>query len=66
MLKSFLTFIQYRTSWLTILSLFAATALMMFLMNGTELPFSSPTIDGAFRWNTNPGYAGILYPGGCV
>ena len=45
MLKNFLTFIQYRTSWLTILSLFAATALMMFLMNGTELPFSSPTIE---------------------
>ena len=44
MLKNFLTFIQYRTSWLTILSLFVVTALMMFLMNGTELPFSSPTI----------------------
>jgi len=45
MLKSLLTFIQYKTSWLTILGLLAATALLMFLMNGTELPFSSPTIE---------------------
>jgi hypothetical protein len=44
MLKKTLAFIQYKTSWLTILLLLAATALMMFLMNGTDLPFSNPTI----------------------
>jgi hypothetical protein len=44
MLKKILTFIQYRTSWLTILLLLAATLLMMFLMNGTNLFFSNPTI----------------------
>ena len=45
MLKKILTFIQYKTSWLAILGLLAASALMMFLMNGTDLPFSSPTIE---------------------
>jgi hypothetical protein len=44
MLKKILTFIQFRTSWLTILLLLAATLLMMFLMNGTNLFFSNPTI----------------------
>ena len=44
MMKKTLTFIQYQTSWLAILGLLAATALMMFLMNGTNLPFSNPTI----------------------
>jgi hypothetical protein len=44
MLKKTLTFIQYKTSWPAILILLAATVLMMFLMNGTELPFSNPTI----------------------
>lgn len=44
MLKRILTFIQYKTSWLAILVLLLATGLMMFLMNGTELPFSNPTI----------------------
>jgi hypothetical protein len=44
MLKKILTFIQYKTSWLAIVGLLAATALMMFLMNGTKLPFSNPTI----------------------
>ena len=44
MLKKTLTFIQYKTSWLAILLLLAATLLMMFLMNGTQLPFSNPTI----------------------
>ncbi len=44
MLKKILTFIQYKTSWLAILVLLTATALMMFLMNGTDLPFSNPTI----------------------
>ncbi len=45
MIKNTLTFIQYKTSWLAILGLLAATGLMMFLMNGTELPFSNPTIE---------------------
>ena len=45
MLKKTLTFIQYKTSWLAILVLLAATFLMMFLMNGTQLPFSNPTIE---------------------
>lgn len=44
MLKKILTFIQYKTSWLTILGLLAITCLMMFMMNGTQLPFSNPTI----------------------
>ena len=44
MLKKILTFIQYKTSWLTILGLLAITCLMMFIMNGTQLPFSNPTI----------------------
>lgn len=44
MLKRTLTFIQYKTSWLAILLLLAITLLTMFLMNGTHLPFSSPTI----------------------
>ena len=45
MLKKTLTFIQYKTSWLTILGLFAAAGLLMFIMNGTALPFSNPTIE---------------------
>jgi hypothetical protein len=45
MLKKILTFIQYKTSWLAILGLLAAAALLMFLMNGTDLPFSTPTIE---------------------
>jgi len=44
MLKKTLTFIQYKTSWLTILGLLAITGLMLFIMNGTKLPFSNPTI----------------------
>jgi hypothetical protein len=44
MLKKILSFIQDKTSWLAILGLLGATALMMFLMNGTDLPFSNPTI----------------------
>ena len=44
MLKRALTFIQYKTSWLAILLLLAITLLMMFLMNGTQLSFSNPTI----------------------
>ncbi|MDH3207709.1 MAG: hypothetical protein OEO79_13990 [Gemmatimonadota bacterium] len=44
MLRTTLTFIQHRTSGQTILALSAGTALLMFLMNGTQLPFSTPTI----------------------
>jgi hypothetical protein len=44
MLKKILTFIQYKTTWLAIFVLLVATLLMMFLMNGTQLPFSNPTI----------------------
>ena len=45
MLKKTLTFIQYKTSWLIILGLLAVAGLLMFIMNGTELPFSTPTIE---------------------
>mgnify|MGYP001829087441 FL=1 len=44
MLRKILTFIQIRTSWLVILGLIAVSALMMYLMNWTHLPFSTPTI----------------------
>jgi hypothetical protein len=44
MFRKILTFIQEKTSWLAILGLIAVTGLMMFLMNGTNLPFSNPTI----------------------
>jgi hypothetical protein len=45
MLKRTLTFIQEKTSWLAIFGMLAATGLMLFLMNGTNLPFSNPTIE---------------------
>ena len=45
MLKKTLTFIQYKTSWLAILGLLAAAGLLTFIMNGTGLPFSTPTIE---------------------
>lgn len=45
MLKKILTFIQEKTSWLAILGLIAGAGLMMYLMNWTDLPFSSPTIE---------------------
>jgi len=44
MLRKTLTFIQYKTSWLAILGLLAVAGLLTFIMNGTELPFSTPTI----------------------
>ena len=44
MLKSLLTFIQEKTSWLAILGLILGTGLMLYLMNWTNLPFSNPTI----------------------
>lgn len=43
-MKKILTFIQENTSWLAILGLIAGSLLMMYLMNWTNLPFSSPTI----------------------
>jgi len=46
MLKKILTFVQYKTSWLAILGLLAAAGLLMFIMNGTTLPFSTPAIEG--------------------
>jgi len=45
MLRKALTFIQYRTSWLAILGLLVAVGLLAFIMNGTRLPFSTPTIE---------------------
>jgi hypothetical protein len=45
MLKKILTFIQEKTSWLAILGLLAASILLLFLINGTNLPFSEPTIE---------------------
>jgi hypothetical protein len=45
MLRITLTFIQCKASWLTILALLAATGLLMFIMNGTRLSFSNPTIE---------------------
>jgi hypothetical protein len=45
MLKKTLTFIQHKTSWLTILGLLAVAGLLTFIMNGTKLPFSTPTIE---------------------
>jgi len=45
MLKKTLTFIQYKTSLLAILGLLAAAGLLTFIMNGTALSFSTPTIE---------------------
>ena len=45
MWRGTLTFIQHRTSGLTIVGLLAISAGLMFLMNGTGLPFSGPTIE---------------------
>ena len=45
MFKKILTCIQNKTSWLMILGLLAAAGLLTFIMNGTALPFSTPTIE---------------------
>ena len=45
MFKKILTFIQNKTSWLMILGLLAAAGLLTFIMNGTALAFSTPTIE---------------------
>ena len=60
MLRRVLAFIQEETNWLAILGLLAATAVLLFLMNGTNLPFSSPTIEehsgGLAILDTRPSY----------
>lgn len=69
MLKKILTFIQHKTSGLTILFLLAITLLMMFLMNGTQLPFSNLVImehSGGLtildlRWSFSPDDAYELF-----
>lgn len=43
--KNVLTFIQHKTSLPTILGMLVAAGLLMFVMNGTDLPFSNPTIE---------------------
>ena len=45
MIRKAITLIQDRTSWISILSLLAASILLMYAMNGTNLPFSNPTIE---------------------
>jgi len=45
MFKKIITFTQYKTSWLTILGLLATAGLLTFIMNGTALSFSTPTIE---------------------
>lgn len=45
MLRIILTFIQNKTSWSAILGLLVAAGLLMFIMNGTSLPFSTPAIE---------------------
>lgn len=45
MLRKILTFIQEKTSRLSILGLLTASVLLMYIMNGTNLPFSGPTIE---------------------
>ena len=45
MLRKILTFIQDKTSWSIIFCLTTASLLLMFVMNGTNLPFSGLTIE---------------------
>ena len=45
MLKKILGFIQERTSGLAILGLLSTSILLLFLIQGTNLPFSEPTIE---------------------
>ncbi|MCW4012046.1 MAG: hypothetical protein NWF07_03540 [Candidatus Bathyarchaeota archaeon] len=44
-MKKILSFIQDKTSWPVIMGVLACSVLLMFMMNGTNLPFSSPTIE---------------------
>jgi hypothetical protein len=46
MLRRVLTRIQNSASWPVILGLLSAAAVLTFIMNGTDLPFSTPTIEG--------------------
>jgi len=45
MLRRVLACLQNRASWPTILGLLAAAGVLTFIMNGTDLPFSTPTIE---------------------
>lgn len=45
MLNNILSFIQDKTSWKMILGTLTASLVLMFIMNGTNLPFSNPTIE---------------------
>lgn len=45
MLRKLLTLIQNRASWPVILGLLAAAGVLGFVMNGTRLAFSTPTIE---------------------
>ncbi len=45
MLRKILLFLQNKTSWSAILGSLVAASLLMFIMNGTDLPFSNPTIE---------------------
>ena len=45
MLRRVLTWIQNATRWPVILGLLSAAGALTFIMNGTDLPFSTPTIE---------------------
>ena len=45
MLRRVLTWIQNAARWPAILGLLSAAAVLTFIMNGTDLPFSTPTIE---------------------
>ena len=45
MLKKSLARIQHWASWRVILALLSAAGVLAFIMNGTDLPFSTPTIE---------------------
>ena len=45
MLRRLLTCIQNRASWPVILGLLSAAGALALIMNGTDLPFSTPTIE---------------------
>ena len=45
MLRRLLSSVQNRASWPVILGLLSAVGVLAFIMNGTDLPFSTPTIE---------------------
>ncbi|NNC80630.1 MAG: hypothetical protein HKN94_10805 [Acidimicrobiales bacterium] len=45
MLRRVLSCVQNRASWPVVLGLLAAAGVLTFAMNGTDLPFSTPTIE---------------------